>query len=180
MQNERYKQYRQAEAVPTTRVLQHPTKPNVFYPVHRRPMRLPGVDYAAPDLICFVTFNVRNGCGVLFTGESGRIAWAAFSDELSRIGCRVFAACLMPDHAHLLVAPSGKGESVSDITRRVKTRCCTALRQERNEYLRWQDSFYDHVLRDEERAEDEFDAIVHYIRTNSERAGLDIPYPYIM
>ncbi|HLK59524.1 MAG TPA: transposase [Chthonomonadaceae bacterium] len=180
MRRSPYKQYASPEAAPTQTVLEHPTKPGVFLPVHRRPMRLQGVDYTSPELVCFVTFNVETECEVRFTGEIGRQAWGSLIDELERIGCRLFAACLMPDHAHLLVSPSGTGESVSDIVRRVKTRCCAVLRQEQNIYLRWQASFYDHILRDVERQVDEFQAIRHYIYSNPERAALGEAYPFRM
>ena len=70
MNKDNYRRYDQAEAVPTRMVFQHPTKPNLFFPVHRRPLRLLGVNYAAPDCLCFVTFNVNTACGVLLTEEN--------------------------------------------------------------------------------------------------------------
>ncbi len=178
MNNSRYKSYSSAEAVPTKRILQHPTKPNVFYPIHHRPMRHAGVNYANARLICFVTFNVKTECGLELVNDLGHCTWDALRDEVARIGCRVYAACLMPDHVHLLLSPSGNGESISDIIRRIKTRCCTAIRQEYSKYLLWQTSFYDHILTTAAPEGDEFQAIIHYIITNPIRDDLGDEYPF--
>jgi REP element-mobilizing transposase RayT len=180
VQKDFFKRFDSAEAVPTTKALQHPTKPGLFYPVHRRPLRLRGVNYAAPDLICFVTFNVKLGCDVELTGEIGALVWQALRDALAKTGCRLFAACLMPNHVHLFVAPSGTGESISNIVMHVKSWCSTVVRKERQRYLLWQDSFYDHILRESESSEDVFHTIVYYIRTNPQRADLGDDYPFVL
>jgi REP element-mobilizing transposase RayT len=180
MRKDNYRRYEQAESVPTRTILQHPTKPNLFFPVHRRVLRLPDVDYSSVDCLCFVTFNVNRACGVLLTEENGPLAWDALQQQLQQLDCTVYAACMMPDHAHLLVAPSGKGESISDIVGRVKSCMCLALRIQRQCYLKWQPSFYDHVLRDTERGEEEMNAIVHYIRANPAKADLGDDYPYLL
>ena len=179
MRKDNYRRYTQVDAVPTHIVLQHPTKPDLFFPVHRRPLRLPNVDYTSTDCLCFVTFNTDTASGVLLTEENGQLAWATLEEQLQDIGCTVYAACMMPDHVHLLLAPSGQGESVSEIVGRVKSCICLALRKERRCYLKWQTSFYDHILRDMERQEDEFYAIMNYIRSNPREAGLGDAYPYI-
>jgi putative transposase len=178
MVNSRYKQYASPDEVPTRQMLEHPSKAGIFVPVHRRPMRLPGVDYTNASLVCFVTFNIHRECNVRFIDVIGQRIWQALLDEMNRIHCCLYAACLMPDHVHLLISPSGKGESISDVVRRVKTRCCTLLRQEQNVYLHWQSSFYDHILRDNECAGDEFEAIKHYIYSNPERAELGEDYRF--
>ena len=178
MDSSRYKRYPTPEAVPTRKFIQHPTKQDVFLPVHRRPMRMLGVDYTSKNIVFFVTFNTDRLCEVLLTDENGQCVWDAILDEIARIGCHIYAVCMMPDHIHLLLSPSGKGESLSDIIRRIKTRACTILRQQMNLYLRWQTSFHDHVLRSSEREDDEFQAIVNYIYTNPDRAGLGDDYPF--
>ena len=180
MRNDNYRRYTQAEAVPTRKVLQHPTKLDLFFPVHGRPQRLPNVDYASADCLCFITFNVNAAAEALLTGENGPIAWVALNEQLTQIGCTVHACCMMPDHVHILLAPSGAGETVSDIVRRVKSYICLALRREKQAYLKWQPSFFDHVLRDRERTEDEIQTIVAYIRLNPAKAGLGDTYPFIV
>jgi len=174
----RYREYKSPEEVETTLYIEHPRKRGVFLPVHRRPMRLPGIDYSSPDCICFVTFNLHPQCRERLMGKVGEIAWHWLWREVNRIGCKVFAACMMPDHVHILLAPSGRGESVSDIVRCIKTMICTQLRRRLGVYLKWQSSFYDHVLREWERREEEFEAIVGYIYENPVRAGLEEDYPF--
>jgi REP element-mobilizing transposase RayT len=178
MQPDNYRRYSIAEAVPTVKLLQHPTQPNVFFPVHRRPTRLAGIDYASADIQFFVTYNVRKDCEVRFLGDTGKTTWDTMLDEMDRLGCRIYAACLMPNHAHVLLSPSGSGENVSTIVGRTKSRCCQALRLVHNCYLHWQPSFYDHVLRDREQPEREIQTIAHYIRNNPVRAGLGDNYPF--
>ena len=174
----RYREYSSPDDVETRLYLEHPTRPGVYLPIHRRPMRLPNTDYRSPDCLCFVTFNIHPRCSVTLTGKVAEVAWQTFWQVVKKIGCRVYAICMMPDHIHLLVAPSGQGESISDIVKAIKGNICAALRRVCGLHLRWQPSFYDHILRPSERYADEFAAIVHYIFVNPERAGLGEEYPF--
>ncbi len=174
----RYREYRRLGEIETRLYIEHPRRPGVYLPMHRRPMRLPEVDYRSPECLCFVTFNLHPQCPLTLTGELAEMAWQRFWETLRNLGCKVYAACLMPDHVHLLVAPSGKGESISDIVKRIKGNLCAAIRNQFGENLRWQASFYDHVLRQGEKQAEEFDAIVGYIYANPEQAGLGEGYPF--
>ncbi len=178
MRTNNYRTYDNAEAVPTVQMLQHPTRPNAFFPVHRRPVRLAGIDYASSNIVFFVTYNVRKDCQVRFMGDVGKTAWGTMMNEIDHLGCKVYAACLMPNHAHVLLSPSGNGETVSTIVGRAKSRCCQALRLDHQCYLHWLPSFYDHVLRDRENPEGEHQTIAHYIHNNPVRAGLGDCYPF--
>ena len=173
-----YKKYRNIDDVPTRRVMPHPTLPDTYLSVHQSSRRLKGVDYTSHDNIFFVTFNVADNCDVKFDIETGAAVWAALLDEIDAIGCVAYAISMMPDHVHALICPSGNGESVSDIVRRMKTRSCTVLRQQYGFYLKWQTSYYDHVLRASEWQGDEFRAIQEYIYRNPDVAGLANDYPY--
>ena len=84
MQNNNYRRYSSAEAVSTVQLLQHPTRPGVFYPVHRRPVRLAGVDYASANILFFITYNVRRDCDVRFIDDIGELAWDTMMAEMSR------------------------------------------------------------------------------------------------
>ncbi len=174
----RYREYSHPDAVPTKLYKKHPKKPNVYLPVHKRPLRHQEMDYRSSECLCFVTFNVHPECNVRFVGEIAKSAWAEFWQTVQEIGCHVFAACLMPDHMHLLIAPSGQGETVSGIVKRIKGRLTAKLRRQFQIHLRWQKSFYDHVLRSEERQPDAFEAIKQYIYENPERVGLGSDYPF--
>jgi REP element-mobilizing transposase RayT len=173
-----YRVYKNEDEIETRLFVEHPRQSGCFLPVHRRPMRLPNVNYSSAECWCFVTFNVHSRCDVRFEGELGEIAWHWLWREIELIGCHVQAVCLMPDHVHLLLAPSGNGESVSDIVRRLKTMMCTVLRRRFNIYLKWQTSFYDHVLRDRKGTDAEFNAISRYIYDNPVTAGYPSHYPF--
>jgi len=172
------KEYDTPEAVETRLHLEHPFKQGVYLPIRRRSLRLPDCDYTSPECLCFVTFNVHHKCGVRFIENRADLAWEWMWRQFTAMACQIHAASLMPDHVHILLAPSGHGESVSDIVQRVKTIVCTQLRQQHSEYLKWQTSFYDHVLRNEEKRADEHSAIVHYVCNNPIKAGLGDDYPY--
>ena len=165
------REYSSPEEVPTTLSIEHPHKMGVYLPVHRRPVRLPGVDYRSPDCICFVTYRLAE-TDALLVGDAGQIAWQALLECLKWIGFALYAGCMMPDHVHLLLAPSGSGETISDIVSALKRRQTFRVNEALGIWLHWQRSFYDHVLRCTERSNDEYEAICWYIRNNPVRAGL--------
>ncbi len=83
------------------------------------------------------------------------------------VACPIY--CLMPDHLHLLWIGI---EDQSDQVNAMKF-----LRKRMNESLerigyRLQHQCFDHVLRDDERLEHGFEAVVDYIARNPERKGL--------
>jgi putative transposase len=87
--------------------------------------------------------------------------------------CPIF--CCMPDHIHLLWLGILDGSD-----QRVAMK---HFRKHVNDVLqvfdvRLQDQPYDHVLKEEERKEDAFEAIADYIARNPERAGLVKPDAY--
>ncbi|MCS7266310.1 MAG: transposase, partial [Armatimonadetes bacterium] len=86
--------------------------------------------------------------------------------------CRIYAYCILPDHIHLLVSPSGQGESISDIVGMVKIEINRAFNKLGFEKIQWQRSFYDHVLREDERDSFAFEGMVSYILENPVKAGL--------
>ena len=88
----------------------------------------------------------------------------------------VYAYCLMPDHAHVLAAPTGKA-SLVEFVRDWKSLTDRAWRARQNTRSLWQRSFYDHVLRDEESVE----IAARYIVSNPVRAGMVLDwrdYPF--
>jgi REP element-mobilizing transposase RayT len=86
---------------------------------------------------------------------------------------------MMKDHVHMLLSPSGKGESISDVVMRIKSLCALSLRNECHVYLKWQTSFYDHILRDSAMMDREFNAVKQYIIDNLARSGIVGPYPFL-
>ena len=143
-----------------------------FYPVRVPRMRHPEIDYSHPETISHVIFCTATDQTVFANRALALIAVGAIATVRSQMHCRIYAYCILPDHIHLLVSPSGKGESVSDIVRVIKSEITHAFNELGVGSLRWQRSFYDHVLRENERNPDAFEALVAYILENPVRMGL--------
>jgi len=81
--------------------------------------------------------------------------------------CPIF--CLMPDHMHMIwMGMLAKSDQLNAM-KHFRTRCDDSLKRIGFEL---QDQAYDHVLKDEERREDEFWKLCEYIARNPERAGI--------
>jgi REP element-mobilizing transposase RayT len=100
----------------------------------------------------------------------------------------VYAAVIMPDHAHALVRPmpldpgrlvEGPVHDLADLLGSVKKFSSRRINTRRNrDGMLWQDERYDHIQRDER----EFEETWTYIRYNPVRAGLcELPeqYPWL-
>jgi putative transposase len=91
--------------------------------------------------------------------------------------CEVTAYCFMPDHMHALLEATSERANFLKFVAMFKQRSGYAFKQRTGEIL-WQDSFYDHILRDEEATL----AVAAYIVANPLRAGLccDVrSYPFV-
>jgi REP element-mobilizing transposase RayT len=83
-------------------------------------------------------------------------------------GMEVLAYCLMPDHVHLLLAAREKADLpvfMRTFKQRTGYYCKKALGWDGPF---WQKSYYDHILRSEERLE----SVAGYVWANPVRAGL--------
>ena len=80
---------------------------------------------------------------------------------------KVYAYCVMPDHIHLLLEPS-ESMGIIEFVRYVKGRFSTWCRKN-NRKMRFQKSFYDHLLRKEE----DVYGTAKYIMGNPVRAGIE-------
>jgi putative transposase len=88
----------------------------------------------------------------------------------------ILAYCVMPDHLHLLVDGEHDGLDLKQFVKRAKQHSGYRFKQEYGKKL-WQDGYYEHVLRDEERTED----VVFYIIANPVRKHLverPLDYPF--
>ena len=87
---------------------------------------------------------------------------------------RPIAACLMPDHLHLLLDDASR---VVSTLHRVKSMTTRAAWEVGHRGRLWQRSYQDHVLRSEEKLR----RIAEYVVLNPVRAGLAVElgdYPY--
>jgi REP element-mobilizing transposase RayT len=122
------------------------------------------------EVVYFLTFCVANRKRVLGNDE----AFAAFKTAIARLtNWTVIAAVLMPDHAHLLIAPKDREAAVGNASGAIKR----WMRQELGAEWQWQAGSFDRLLRSNESAYEKW----QYIRENSVRTGLvgnwqDWPY----
>ena len=122
-------------------------------------------------MIYFVTICVANRQSVL-ANESAINAFKAAIAKL--LHWRVLAAMLMPDHLHVIVAPTQNREAkLGNFSGALKR----WMRQERNAQWTWQPGCFDRLLRSDESLHDKW----LYIQENPVRAGLvkhwkDWPY----
>jgi len=75
----------------------------------------------------------------------------------------------MPDHVHFFASPNGdEGKSLSRFMESWKRWTQRGIRQRAFASFRWQEEFFDHLLRSEESYEGKW----QYVRENPLRAGL--------
>ena len=97
--------------------------------------------------------------------------------EAARLGFRLIAYCLMPDHLHLLVVPPGTSKELSAFVGAFKSRSTRLLWGKGLKGRVWQESFYDRVLRKDE----DIKVVAEYIVANPVRKGIASSteaYPY--
>lgn len=138
--------------------------------------RLSSDIYAQLGAICSVTIAVRNRQRVFADRNVASAAVDVLLAHAQRTNVPLYCFCVMPDHVHLLLSASSSCDII------------TFIGQFKNLSLRaswkygitgtfWQQGFYDHFVRKEERLLD----VVDYIRQNPVRAGLVLKaddYPF--
>jgi len=137
------------------------------------PPRIPVWLGCDQSVIYFVTICVEDRKPVL-TNER---VFAAFKDVAARLkNWTVLSAVLMPDHLHMIVAPTNDREAnVGNVSAAIKR----WMRQEMKATWRWQPGCFDRLLRSDESLEEKW----LYVEENPVRAGLvsrweDWPYRY--
>ncbi len=149
-----------------------------------------------PDGIYFVTTNTEGRSSILSLPIVAKIVEESIWWKNRRSKFMVFAYVVMPDHLHMLLQPtkdtisrimqSIKSNSAREINRHItkthsRERALSAMGTIMSvEPFRWQQSFYDHVITDEQ----DFMNHVEYIRYNPVKAGLvtepeDYPYLFV-
>jgi putative transposase len=91
-------------------------------------------------------------------------------------GFAIHAYCFMPDHVHLVLAGTNEGADFQRFMASWKQRTGYEFKQRTMEKL-WQESYFDHVLRDDEQTI----VAVKYVLENPVRKGMvrrfdDYPY----
>jgi REP element-mobilizing transposase RayT len=101
-----------------------------------------------------------------FRGTVGAAVWGALESERERTSIALVAACLMPDHLHVIARPSAR--SIVAWLNGWKSFTSRAAWNEGHRGALWQPSFYDRAL----RTRDEFESAVAYVLDNPGSAGL--------
>ena len=124
-------------------------------------------------VVYFVTACCYHRQSIFIDDNAMRMAVACLHRCEDRHGWDIPQACFMPDHVHLFAAPMRhREESLADLMRAWKS--CVTLRLKRGQI--WQTSFFDHLLRSDESAEQKWE----YVRQNPVRAGLcERPEDYV-
>ncbi|HEY3662420.1 MAG TPA: transposase [Chthoniobacterales bacterium] len=134
------------------------------------PPRIPVWLKPDQEVVYFLTFCVARREKVL----SNDPTFAAFQWAITRLtNWNTIAALLMPDHIHLLIAPTDREDAVGRASGALKR----WIRQDLAATWRWQSGSFDRLLRSDESAYDKW----QYIRENPVRAKLvenwqDWPY----
>ena len=133
----------------------------------RKIPRLKDFDYSSSH-VYFITSNTHEKKSYFIERDFNREVIECLKEKRNVFEMKIFVYCLMPDHFHLLLQPSGKGASVSDFIGAFKGKV-TALKRKRGiEGKLWQSRFHDHILRKNE----DITEVARYILNNPVRRGL--------
>jgi len=141
-----------------------------------RPPRLDGFEYIGLHRY-FPTFCARSRQTVFADPIAARETVAQFRRTASDEHFLVFAYCLMPDHAHLLVEGATERADFRRFAKMSKQRSGAAHALRCGGRL-WQEGYHDRILRKDEDVKE----IARYILENPARAGLvraPADYPYL-
>ena len=128
-------------------------------------IRLPAEAYANPDAAFHVVIRAHPEVGA-FSTVVAEAVWASVLEQASAGRVELFAACLMPDHLHLLLR-SKEIDVVAfmNLWKSWSTRVAWGVGHHGPV---WQPSFYDRGL----KSQAAFDAAIAYIVMNPVAAGL--------
>ncbi len=141
----------------------------------RKPIRLDHSLYADPDQVFHLVIRTHPEVGRIDQGVSDRI-WESALEQKDGGRVVLLAACLMPDHLHLLLKPGSL-----DVIRWLNSWKSWSTRLAWAAGHRgplWQPSAWDRAIRNES----EFAATVGYIARNPVEAGLcrvEEEWPYL-
>ena len=130
-------------------------------------LRLPGFDYSSPKayLITICTKDRRR----FFTRDKfNQEIIECLMAEKTRSAFKIFAYCLMPDHLHLLLAPTDGGITVSGFIGAFKSRATRIAWGFGITGKIWQWRFHDRIL----RGQNDLRVVVMYLLNNPVKQGL--------
>ncbi len=133
---------------------------------HKR-IRLDVAAYSTPGQACSLTVAVRDRRPVFADARVAVAAVAVLRQLAASTGVTVYGYCVMPEHVHLVVAPSGECDVITFVGRfkNLSQRAAWSLGVVG---VFWQKSFWDHLPRSDELVE----RVVAYVVENPVRRGL--------
>ena len=133
----------------------------------RRRIRLPAEVYAELGAICSITIAVKDRAPVFARPAMTAAAVDALRRHAAATGVPFYAWCVMPDHVYLIVEASPTCDIVTLVGQFKNLAQREAWRRGITGTF-WQTSFWDHVLRADERLAE----VVEYVLNNPVRSGL--------
>jgi len=133
----------------------------------RKIIRLKDFDYATPRPYLITVCS--KGKDPLFVNDKlNQLIIECLLEEKKKAGFKIFVYCLMPNHLHLLLAPSAKEVSVSGFIGAFKSKTTRIAWDFGISGKLWQERFHDRVVRKRE----DLKTIGQYILDNPVRKGL--------
>ena len=133
----------------------------------RTRIRLDPEIYAMVGLPCFVTTATKEKKPVFSAGQLGEDFVTLLKNMCHESDVPLYAYCIMPDHAHLLLSAS-ISKSIIGFVREMKSRSTKMAWRHGYKGSIWQRSFYDHFLRQDEDCR----VVAEYIINNPVRRGI--------
>ena len=130
-------------------------------------IRLPESLYQEEGRVCLITICARNRELIFGNVALGLACVDLLKTCAENRGITIYVYCFMPDHVHLLLAPSAGGDVIGFVRGFKGASTRLAWRFGIGPRL-WQRSFYDHFLRREEVLEN----TAQYILNNPVRKGM--------
>ncbi|MBI5949930.1 MAG: transposase [Chloroflexi bacterium] len=129
-------------------------------------IRLPHGAYGDDSNVFHVVIRAMPGEAPFSDRLLGDAVWGVLTNPTSREAATLYAACLMPDHLHMLLSPSGR--TVIQWANSFKSFSTRVAWGHRSRAALWQPGFFDRRIRDDR----EFGEVLGYILANPVGAGL--------
>ena len=139
---------------------------NKIFPKRKNP-RLKDFDYSTLQAY-YITICTKDRNDYFKDDVFNRTIIQCLNQEKQRTNFIIYVFCLMPNHIHLLVSPSGDGTSISRFIGGFKSKTTRLAWNFGIKGKLWQQRFYDHILRKKE----DLRSIGEYILNNPVRKNL--------
>ena len=162
---------RDEDRIPTREHRVHPANPDILLPLRRGWRRLGNIDYRDPDCVCLVTCCTRDKAPFFESPRRIRVVRDALLGEYEARRFQLLAYTLLPDHAHVVLAPGRSRLSVGRIVGGWKSLVARRLWPTGVDRTPWQRDYDDRVLRSDEKEGLGLQRMIAYVLNNPVRKG---------